>query len=154
MIGFLGEYEVSLDQKGRFLMPAGFRKQFPDGIVSDRFVLNRGFETCLALYPMFVWEEVSGKMARLNDFNPKAREFKRLFLNGATAVSLDAAGRINLPKPLMEYAGITKDMIFTVQGNKVELWDKDTYHEYLRKAAASFSDLAAEVAGNDFLNDL
>ena len=154
MIGFLGEYEVSLDQKGRFLMPAGFRKQFPDGLVSDRFVLNRGFETCLTLYPMFVWEEVSGKIARLNDFNPKAREFKRLFLNGATAVSLDAAGRINLPKPLMEYAGLTKDMIFTVQGNKVELWDKDTYHEYLRKAAASLSDLAAEVVGNDFLNDL
>ncbi len=154
MIGFLGEYEVSLDLKGRFLMPAGFRKQFPDGTVSNRFVLNRGFETCLTLYPMFVWEEISGKIARLNDFNPKAREFKRLFLNGATIVELDAAGRINLPKPLMEYAGIVKEMVFSTQGNKVELWDKNTYHEYLRTAAASFSDLAAEVVGNDFLNDL
>ncbi len=154
VIGFLGEYEVSLDQKGRFLMPAGFRKQLPDGTVSDRFVLNRGFETCLTLYPMFVWEEISAKIARLNDFNPKAREFKRLFLNGATIVELDAAGRINLPNPLMEYAGLSKEMVFAAQGNKVELWDKTTYYEYLRKAAYSFSDLAAEVAGTDFLNDL
>lgn len=53
----------------------------------------------------------------------------------------------------MEYAGISKEMIFSTQGNKVELWDKATYYEYLRKAAASFSDLAAEVVGNDFLND-
>ncbi len=152
--GFLGEYELTLDQKGRFLMPSGFRKQMPAGAPSDRFVLSRGFETCLTLYPMNFWEEVSSKIVRLNDFNPKVREFKRLFLNGATTVELDAAARINVPKPLMDYAGLSKDMVFAAQGNKVEIWDKQTYHAYLRASAASFSDLAAEVVGSDFLNDL
>ena len=152
MTGFLGEYELSIDAKGRFLVPAGFRKQLPEGVESERFVVNRGFESCLTLYPMAAWEALSSRIAQLNDFNPKVREFKRLFLNGATMVELDSAGRLNLPKPLMEYAGISKDMIFSAQGNKVELWDKDKYHEYLRAAAASFSDLAAEVAGGDFIN--
>lgn len=152
MTGFLGEYSLSIDAKGRFLLPSGFRKQLPEGAVAERFVVNRGFETCLTLYTMEAWEVLSGRLAQLNDFNPKVREFKRLFLNGATLVELDSAGRLNLPKPLMEYAGIDKDLIFTAQGNKVELWDKETYHEHLRKAATSFSDLAAEVAGGDFIN--
>lgn len=151
MTGFLGEYELSIDAKGRFLLPAGFRKQLPEG-AAGQFVVNRGFENCLSLYPMESWQALSDKINKLNDFNPKVREFKRLFLNGATIIELDSAGRMLLPKPLLEYAGIKKDMVFSAQGNKVELWDKDTYHEYIRKSAAGFSDLAAEVAGGDFIN--
>lgn len=151
MTGFLGEYEVSIDAKGRFLMPSGFRKQLPES-AAGQFVVNRGFENCLTLYPMENWQALSEKINKLNDFNPKVREFKRLFLNGATIVELDSAGRMLLPKPLMEYAGIKKDLVFSAQGNKVELWDKDTYHDYIRKSAANFSDLAAEVAGGDFIN--
>ena len=89
---------------------------------------------------------------KLNDFNPKVREFKRLFLNGATIVELDAAGRFLLPKPLQEFAGIKKDMVFSAQGNKIELWDKEAYHNYIKANAAGFSDLAATVAGADFFN--
>lgn len=151
MTGFLGEYELSIDAKGRFLLPSGFRKQLPEG-AAGQFVVNRGFENCLSLYPMESWQVLSDKINKLNDFNPKVREFKRLFLNGATIIELDSAGRMLLPKPLLEYAGIRKDMVFSAQGNKVELWDKDTYHEYIRKSAAGFSDLAAEVAGGDFIN--
>lgn len=151
MTGFLGEYELTIDAKGRFLLPAGFRKQLPEG-AAGQFVVNRGFENCLSLYPMESWQALSDKINKLNDFNPKVREFKRLFLNGATIIELDSAGRMLLPKPLLEYAGIKKDMVFSAQGNKVELWDKDTYHEYIRKSAAGFSDLAAEVAGGDFIN--
>lgn len=151
MLGFLGEYEVAIDAKGRFLLPSGFRKQMPEG-TAERFVVNRGFENCLTLYPIDSWNVLSEKLSRLNDFNPKVREFKRLFLNGATMIDLDSAGRMLLPKPLQEYAGIKKEMVFSAQGNKVELWDKDTYYEYIRKTAANFSDLAAEVAGGDFIN--
>lgn len=151
VVSFLGEYELTLDTKGRFLLPAGFKKQLSEGVGNERFVLNRGFETCLVLYPMNVWAGITEKLSALNDFNPKAREFKRLFLNGANVVELDAAGRINIPKTLTEYAGIKKDLVFSAQGNKVELWDKAAYHAYLQRAAASFSDLAAEVVGGDFL---
>ncbi|HXS35473.1 MAG TPA: division/cell wall cluster transcriptional repressor MraZ [Flavipsychrobacter sp.] len=151
MANFLGEYEVAVDAKGRFLLPSGFRKQMPEG-AAEKFVVNRGFEHCLTLYPIESWNVLSEKINKLNDFNPKVREFKRLFLNGATTVELDSAGRLLLPKQLQEYAGIKKDVVMSAQGNKVELWDKDTYYAYINQHAASFSDLAAEVAGGDFIN--
>ena len=123
MTGFLGEYEIALDAKGRLMLPSGFRKQLPKA-ASERFVINRGFERCLTMYPMDAWSVLSDKINRLNDFNPKVREFKRLFLNGATVVDVDSAGRVLLPKPLQEYAGLKKDMVFSAQGNKIELWAK------------------------------
>src|SRR4051812_33402626 len=146
MSGFLGEYEVAIDAKGRFLLPSGFRKQMPED-APQRFVINRGFENCLTLYPIDNWNVITEKINKLNDFNPKVREFKRLFLNGANFLDVDSADRLLLPKQLMEYAGIKKEMVFTAQGNKVELWDKDTYYNYIRGHAAGFSSLAAEVAG-------
>lgn len=151
MLNLLGEYEISLDAKGRFLLPSAFRKQLPEG-GNERFVINRGFEKCLTLYPEESWSRIAEHVYKLNDFNPKVREFKRLFLNGATFVEVDSAGRINVPKPLLEYAAVQKEMIFTAQGNKVELWDKDTYYNYINQQGQSFSDLAAEVAGDGFVN--
>ncbi len=97
MHSFIGEYEVAIDAKGRFLLPAGLRKQIADG-QGERFVVNRGFESCLVLYTMDVWELISARINKLNDFNPKERALKRLFLNGANIVELDSAGRMNLPK--------------------------------------------------------
>ena len=151
MSSFLGEYEVAVDAKGRFLLPSGFRKQMPEGS-EERFVVKRGFENCLTLYPIATWNKLAEKIAKLNDFNPKVREFKRLFLNGANIVDVDSAGRILLPKPLQEYASIQKEMVFAAQGDKVELWDKDTYYKYMNQQAGNMSDLAAEVAGGDFMN--
>ncbi len=150
MTNIFGEYEVSIDAKGRLLLPSGFRKKLPESTV--RFIINRGFENCLTLFLEDNWNALSETILRLNDFNPKAREFKRLFLNGATEVDIDSAGRILLTKSQMEYAGIKKDMIVSAQGNKVELWDKDTYYKYIREHSGGFSDLAAEVAGGNFIN--
>ena len=151
MTHLLGEYEVAIDAKGRFLVPSGFRKQLSEG-EADRFVINRGFDNCLSLFPLSSWNALAEKINKLNDFNAKAREFKRLFLNGATKVEVDSAGRVLLPKPLQEYAGIKKDMVFSAQGNKVELWDKDTYFNYINQKSGNMSDLASEVAGGDFIN--
>lgn len=150
MTSFLGEYEVAIDAKGRFLLPAGFRKQLPEG-AGERFVINRGFENCLSIYTVDTWTAISDKINRLNDFKESVREFKRLFLNGATMVEVDNADRLLIPKPLLEYAGVKKDAVLSAQGNKVELWDKDTYYNYLRQKAGGFSKLAEEVA-NDFGN--
>lgn len=151
MTNFLGEYEVTLDAKGRFSLPAGFRKQLPDGS-PESFVINRGFENCLSLYPFSSWSVLAEKINRLNDFNPKVRDFKRLFLNGATQIDADSAGRLLLPKPLQEFAQIKKDIVFSSQGSKMELWDKDTYHNYIQSKAVNFTDLASEVFGGDFIN--
>ena len=148
MANFLGEYEVAIDAKGRFLLPLGFRKQLAEG-TGEKFVINRGFENCLSLYTADTWNAISDKINRLNDFKPNVREFKRLFLNGATIVEVDSADRILLPKPLQEYAGIKKDIVMSAQGNKVELWDKDTYYKYIQENSGSYSDLADDVA-DDF----
>ena len=151
MLRLLGEYDVSLDAKGRFLLPAAFRKQLPKSS-GERFVINRGFEKCLTLYPIERWDEVAEKVYKFNDFDAKVREFKRLFLNGASHVEADSAGRLLVPKRLLEYANIKKDVVFMAQGNKVELWDSETYDKYMASRYDNFSDLADEVAGNSSIN--
>jgi MraZ protein len=92
MTGFLGEYPATLDAKGRFLLPAGFKKQLPEEELG-RFVINRGFEMCLALYPVKNWEPLFNDISKLNDFDPKVRQFRRNFLNGATFVERFELGR-------------------------------------------------------------
>lgn len=151
MANFIGEYELTIDAKGRFLLPASFRKQLPEG-ADVQFVVSRGFEQCLNLYPMDEWNILSEKINKLNDFNPKVRDFKRLFLNGANIVESDAAGRLLLTKTLLEHAGITKDMVFTAQGNKMEIWDKATHKAHIQSKMADFSDLANEVLGGGFIS--
>ncbi|MBN9350190.1 MAG: division/cell wall cluster transcriptional repressor MraZ [Chitinophagaceae bacterium] len=144
MNGFIGEYEARLDAKGRFLLPAGFKKQMPE--VAAPFVLNRGFEKCLSLYTAESWNPLFEKLGLLNDFDPKVREFKRYFLNGATQVEPDTAGRILLPKNLMEYAGLDKDIVLVSAIDKIEIWDKIKYRQFFDNfSPESFSDLAREV---------
>ena len=145
MIRFLGEYEATLDAKGRFLLPAGFKKQLPEEHATQ-FVINRGFEKCLTLYPQPSWEPIFTNISNLNDFDPKVREFRRYFLNGAINVELDSAGRLNLPKNLMEHAGLEKDIVLVSAVNKIEIWDKSKYKLFFETfTPQSFSDLANEV---------
>lgn len=145
MNGFIGEYEVTIDAKGRFLLPAGFKKQLSEGD-PGRFVINRGFEKCLTIYPMATWEPIFEAISKLNDFDPKVREFRRYFLNGATMTELDGAGRLLIPKNLMEYAGIDKDVVLASQVDKIEVWDKLKYQQFFETVSPeAFSALAAEV---------
>ncbi|MEO5999482.1 MAG: division/cell wall cluster transcriptional repressor MraZ [Chitinophagaceae bacterium] len=145
MIGFLGEYEATLDAKGRFLLPAGFKKQLPEDS-SFKFVLNRGFEKCLSLYPIKSWEPIFTEISKLNDFDPKVREFRRYFLNGATILELDTAGRLLLPPNLKDHAGLEKDIVLVSAVNKIEIWDKNKYQQFFESfSPESFSALAQQV---------
>src|SRR6478735_12154428 len=142
MIGFLGEYESTLDPKGRFLLPAGFKKQLPEG-GDPRFVINRGFEKCLTLYPLQSWEPIFSDISKLNDFDPKVREFRRYFLNGATQLELDSAGRLLVPKNLTEHAGLEKEIVLVSAVNKIEIWDKSKYMQFFETfSPEAFSNLA------------
>lgn len=148
MIAFLGEYESTLDAKGRFLLPAGFKKQLPEA-GGNTFVVNRGFEKCLALYPQQSWDPIFQRLSSLNDFDPKVREFRRYFLNGAIEVELDTAGRINLPNNLISDAGLGKDIVLVSAINKIEIWDNSKYKQFFENLSPNaFSDLAAQVMGN------
>jgi MraZ protein len=145
MIGFLGEFEATLDAKGRFLLPAGFKKQLPEE-EGSRFVINRGFEKCLALYPVKNWEPLFADISRLNDFDPKVREFRRYFLNGATIVEPDSAGRLLVPPNLKEHAGLEKDIVLVAAVNKIEIWDSNKYKQFFESYSPdTFSNLANEV---------
>lgn len=145
-MGYLGEFESTVDAKGRFLLPAGIKKQLPEEGKSMRFVINRGFEKCLTIYPENVWEPLFENLKKLNDFDPKVRTFRRIFLNGATWVEVDSAGRVLLPKHLAEYATINKDIVIASAIDKFEIWDKPYYEELNQKVSPSeFSELAAIV---------
>ena len=102
------------------------------------------------MYTMDVWNTLIENMEDLNDLSQEVRLFKRVILSGATEVVPDGNDRVLLPKSLMDRAGIKKDMIMAGQGNKIELWDKDTYNNYLDQHgdAENFSKVAALVAGN------
>lgn len=152
MTGFLGEYEATLDAKGRFLLPAGFKKQLPEG--ENSFVITRGFEKCLSLYPVKSWEPIYNKISQLNDFDPKVRQFRRQFLGGATEVDLDSASRLLLPPTLKEYAGLAKDIILVAATDKIEIWDADKYKQLFEEfSPEAFSGLAQEVMAKDIVNE-
>ena len=145
MTGFLGEFEATLDAKGRFLLPAGLKKQFPEE-EGNLFVINRGFEQCLALYLMKSWEPLFARISTLNDFDPNVRSFRRYFLNGATEVELDSAGRLLLPPNLKEYADLGKDVVLVSAVDKIEIWSTENYTKFFESYSPNdFSSLAQQV---------
>src|ERR1700751_3887958 len=145
MNGFLGEYEATLDPKGRFLLPAAIKKQLGEE-GNGQFIINRGFEKCLSLYPMKSWEPIFDEISKLNDFDPKVRAFRRYFLNGATMLELDSASRLLIPPNLKEHAGLVKDIVLVSAVNKIEIWDSNKYHQLFDSfSAEDFSSLAKDV---------
>jgi len=152
MTDFLGEYEVSIDVKGRFLLPSAFRKQLSEGM-GEKFVISKGFDKCLTLYTMDVWGPIHSKISKLNDFIDAERNVKRAFLYGATVVEVDAAGRLLLPKSLAEHANITKDMIMAPAGNKMELWNKANLEAHMNATGpmlSAYADIVGKTVGNIF----
>ena len=146
-MSFLGEYELKLDAKGRLRLQGTLKQQLsPEA--KGRFVVNRGFEECLEIYPINVWQDVRKKVEKLNQFKKKERAFIRYFLRGATEVVLDGADRLNIPKHLLEYAGIKGDAIITPGKNTLELWNKAKYEKELAMDSDSFADLAEDVLGD------
>lgn len=146
MLHLLGEYDATVDPKGRFLLPAGIRRQL--AAEDTHFVMNRGFEGCITVYPRAAWEPLYARISQLNEFKPKVREFRRNFLAGVAQVELDAAGRMLLTKNLMEYASVQKDIVVVAAGDKMEIWDKAKYDKIFEKhTPESLSELADEVLG-------
>jgi MraZ protein len=147
MAGLVGEYEVRLDAKGRFLFPASLRKQL-NPAAQEKFMLNKGFEDCLTLYPMNEWDRLSEKLSKMNLFKPKNRMFYRLFHQGAKSIALDGVGRVLIPTMLMERVGLDKDVMLIAYNDRIEIWDKTKYFELIEGNMADFADLAEEVMGD------
>ncbi len=127
MSKFQGEYQATVDSKGRFLLPAAVKKQLPED--ETTFTLSRGSGNCLILYPKSAWDNILNKISGLNDLDPRVVIFKRNLLRGATEVNLDSAGRLNLQPTLKEYAFIEKDIVIFGVLSRFEIWDKKKYNE-------------------------
>lgn len=148
MLRLLGEYDCKVDAKGRIRLPSGLISQLDEG-ESLSFVINRGFDKCLMVYPQKVWEKIAQEIDNLNMYDKKNRDFVRYFYRGAHKVELDSADRMLITKRLLEYASIEKEVILYAYKDRVEVWSKEKYMEMLDKEPDSFSDLAQEVLGGD-----
>lgn len=147
MLNLLGEYDCKLDVKGRLALPSGLKKQLEEGLLKS-FVVNRDiFEKCLVLYPSDEWKKVTGQLGKLNRFVRKNALFIRRFNNGATPLSLDASGRLLIPKALMDYAGLDKEVKVCGNGERIEIWSKDAYNSMLNEEI-DFASLSEEVMGD------
>lgn len=146
MSNFIGEFDCKLDAKGRLMVPSGLRKQL-DPSAKESFVLNRGFEQCLVLYPKNDWERISAEVNQLNQYVKKNRDFIRYFYRGATELSLDGNGRLLLPKRLQEYATIGKEVVLFAYSDRIEVWNKSLYDGLLTDEPEDFANLAEEVMG-------
>jgi MraZ protein len=146
MNSLIGEYECKLDAKGRFLMPSNLRKQLPEELQGE-FVVNKGLDPCLVLFPIPVWEAELARLKAKNPYVKKNRAFLRVFLNGAMKLALDGSSRMLLPKRLMEYAKLEKEMVLVAQIDRVEIWDKASYEAIMDDPGFELDDLAEEVMG-------
>jgi len=153
MTGFLGEFSCAIDNKNRLRVPAGLLKQLLPADMG-RFVVNRGFEKCLVLYPITEWDRVFARINKLNTFKKENREFKRSFLRGATELALDTAERVLIPRQLMEYADIENEVILAANGSIIEIWNPTVYDAMLSEDSDKYSDLAERVMGNEEIDEL
>lgn len=148
MLNLIGTYECKADAKGRTMVPAPLKKQLAP-VMAEGFVIKRAvFQSCLEVYPMKEWDALMEKMSKLNRFSRKNNDFIRRFTAGVKVVELDAAGRLLIPKDLMVFAGIKKDIVISSAINIVEIWDKEKYEQAIDDAADDFADLAEEVMGD------
>jgi MraZ protein len=153
MTGFLGEHDATLDAKGRFLVPVALRKRMPEG--TSMLVINRGMDECLWMYLLEDWKLVEDRLRQVNPYDSREnRMVRKALIAGAIYVEFDGAGRLNLPKNLMEYAGLDKEIVLAGDIDKIEIWDKNKYQQFFdsltpeKLSAMASGILGTGAAGN------
>lgn len=141
---FMGEYHHSIDAKGRIIIPSKVR----DGL-GENFIVTRGLDGCLFLYPKNEWDKIISKYKELPDTKDK-RQFMRIFLSGATICEYDKQGRINIPNPLIEFAKLEKDCIIIGVDEKLEIWSKERWEEFIANNEDNLSDIADSLFTSNY----
>ncbi|MNI21202.1 cell division protein MraZ [compost metagenome] len=142
---FMGEFQHSIDEKGRIIIPAKFRD-----LLGASFVVTRGLDQCLFVYPMEEWGVLEQKLKALPLMKSDARAFTRFFFSGATECEWDKQGRVNLPGNLRQYAKLEKDCVILGVSNRVEIWSKDTWEQYFEQSEESFNEIAEKLVDFNF----
>ncbi|MEZ7494090.1 division/cell wall cluster transcriptional repressor MraZ [Leeuwenhoekiella aequorea] len=156
MLSLIGTYECKVDAKGRLMMPSALKKQLAKEL-QEGFVIKRSvFNSCLELWPMSEWEVMMAKLNGLNRFVKKNVEFIRRFTAGVKLIEADASGRLLIPKDLISFASISKDIVLTSGGNIIEIWDLVAYEVAVSDNDGDFAALAEDVMGgqNDIIDEL
>jgi len=137
---FMGEYHHTIDEKGRIIIPAKFRE-----MLGDTFIVTRGIENCLFVYPNDEWQKIVTKLESLPFTKRDARQFVRFFLSGATIAEFDKQGRVNLTSPLIDYAKLQKDCVVIGTGSRLEIWSKEDWDSFFDSAKDNMSDIAENL---------
>lgn len=137
---FLGEYQHSLDSKGRITVPAKFREQ-----LGEKFVATKGLDNCIFLYPMDEWRIIEEKLRSLPFTRADVRSFARFFFSGASELEIDRQGRTLIPMNLRDYASIDKELIIIGVGSRIEIWSGDKWGQYTRDAESSYEEIAESL---------
>ncbi len=137
---FMGEFEHTIDVKGRVIIPARFREE-----LGGNFVITRGLDHCLFVYTMEEWKVIEEKLKTLPFTKKEARTFVRFFFSGASECELDKQGRVLLMPTLRDYAKLSKDAVIIGVSTRLEIWDKQEWNNYCNNAEASYEILAEEM---------
>ena len=141
----MGEYHHSIDEKGRMIIPAKFRDE-----LGPVFVMTRGLDQCLFLYPMSEWKAMEQKLKSLPLMKSDARAFTRFFFSGAVECELDKQGRVNIPANLRSHAKLEKDCVVIGVSTRVEIWSKEAWEAYSSQSEESFNEIAEKLVDFNF----
>jgi len=148
MISILGTYECKADTKGRVMLPSGLKKQILP-ILNEGFVIKRSvFNKCLEIHPMSEWNKIINQVNQLNRFVKKNNDFIRSYMSGLKIVSVDNSSRILIPKDLIKFSGLEKQIVLSSSVNIIEVWDKVEYEQSVLKSLEKFGNLAEDVMGD------
>lgn len=143
---FMGEYHHTIDDKGRLIVPTKLRDD-----LGQNFIVTRGLEGCLFVYPKNEWDKIINKYKELPDTKDR-RYFMRIFLSGATVCDLDKQGRINIPMPLMQYSNLVKECLIIGVDERLEIWSKESWEKFIEANEANLSEIADNLFTNSFNN--
>lgn len=138
----MGEYHHNIDEKGRLIIPSKLREE-----IGETFIITRGLDKCLFLYPKQEWDHIIEKYRELPN-TKDARNFMRFLLSGASEATFDKQGRINIGTPLMKYAELEKECIIIGVNDRLEIWNKEKFETFLETNEEEFSDLAEHLFQN------
>ena len=137
----LGEYNHTIDEKSRLIVPSKFRDD-----LGSTFIVTKGLDNCLFIYSLSEWQIFETKLKALPLTNQNARVFTRFFAAGATECQLDKQGRIVIPSHLREYAGLTKDVVVIGVSTRAEIWDREKWNNYTSEDNISVEEVASQMS--------
>ena len=137
---FMGEYNHTVDKKGRLIMPAKFRE-----MLNDKFIITKGLDHCLFVYPIDEWEFIEQKLKSLPFTQKDARAFVRFFFSGALETEIDKQGRILIPPNLREFAKINKEVVVIGVSTRIEIWSREEWESYRNDAELSYEQIAEKM---------